>query len=118
MRFLADENFPIDSVRVLRESGLSVESIQEFAPSNIDEDVLGIAVRSEAILLTFDRDFGTLIYHQALQAPPGVVYFRTPFSNSFEPAQLLLDLIEKYSIDHMFTVLKDHEVRQRRLPSQ
>ncbi|HWF45302.1 MAG TPA: DUF5615 family PIN-like protein [Candidatus Kapabacteria bacterium] len=118
MRFLADENFPIDSVRTLRAAGFSVQSIQESTPSNSDEDILDLAVQSNSILLTFDRDFGTLIYHKALQSPHGVVYFRTPFSDSVEPAQLLLKLMESYTLDHMFTVLKGHEVRQRSLPTQ
>ena len=66
MRFLADENFPIDSVTFLRQSGHDVDSIQESAPALGDHDVLHRAVTSERILLTFDRDFGDLIFNHNL----------------------------------------------------
>jgi predicted nuclease of predicted toxin-antitoxin system len=116
MTFLADENFPMSSVRVLRDAGHDVVSIQESAPSNVDEDVLERAVRLNAVLLTFDRDFGTLIFHKILQAPRGVVYYRIPTIDPIEPAAILLRLIDHYKLDQMFTVVKVDDVRQRELP--
>jgi hypothetical protein len=39
MKFLADENFPMPSVTVLREAGHNVQHIGEFAGASVDEDV-------------------------------------------------------------------------------
>ena len=44
MRFLANENFPIDSVNRLRRAGLDVASGSEDSPQAPDVDVLDRAV--------------------------------------------------------------------------
>ncbi|MGK7926452.1 MAG: DUF5615 family PIN-like protein [Spirulina sp.] len=62
MQFLANENFPRMSILRLRELGYNVASCSEDAPEAPDEDVLARAVREERFLLTFDRDYGELIY--------------------------------------------------------
>ena len=40
MRFLADENVPLPSIRVLREAGWDVEAVAEFAAGAPDVAVL------------------------------------------------------------------------------
>lgn len=44
MRFLANENFPLPSVRLLREAGHDVVSISEETPGITDSQVLSRAV--------------------------------------------------------------------------
>jgi hypothetical protein len=43
MRFLADENVPLPAIRILRESGLDVQSMSELDPGSPDEQVLATA---------------------------------------------------------------------------
>ena len=62
MDFLANENFPLLSVRLLREAGHRVVSIIQEAPGGKDEDILKRAHTERLINLTFDRDYGELIY--------------------------------------------------------
>lgn len=62
MRFLANENFPLPSVRLLRSAGHDVLSITEESPGISDDRILTRAVAEERIILTFDRDYGELIY--------------------------------------------------------
>ncbi len=76
MRFLADENIPLPGVRLLRNAGLEIEAVAEFAPGAADLQVLTHAASGNQILLTFDRDFGELIYRRGAPVPPGVVYLR------------------------------------------
>ena len=116
MLFLADENFPFDSVIILREAGFDVDSIQESSPSLDDTSILEIAVTSSAILLTFDRDFGDLIFNHRLSAPRGIVYFRFDLLTSEEPARMLLDLIPDVRFEGNITVITRHNIRQRALP--
>jgi predicted nuclease of predicted toxin-antitoxin system len=88
MNFLADENFPLSSVRFLRDAGYRVISIIQEAPGSKDEDILNRAHTERLVNLTFDRDYGELIYrHQALP-PAGVVYFRFEPATPLEPALL------------------------------
>jgi predicted nuclease of predicted toxin-antitoxin system len=118
VKFLADENFPIDSVITLRKAGLEVDSVQELSPSLDDISILESAVASKTILLTFDRDFSDLIFNHQMAAPHGIVYFRFNPLNSEEPARILLDLIPEIKIEGNITVVTRSNVRQRRLPNQ
>lgn len=65
MKFLANENFPLDSVIYLREQGFDVSAIGEDNPSITDPQVLEIAQREQRTILTFDRDYGELIFKYA-----------------------------------------------------
>ncbi len=76
MQFLADENVPLPSIRLLREAGLDIEAIGETAPGAPDVQVLSRAVTNGQLLITFDRDFGELIYRRGAPVPPGVIYVR------------------------------------------
>ena len=58
MKFLANENFPYPSIKVLRDNGLEVYSIGEESSGISDEVVLNRAVVEDLIILTFDRDYG------------------------------------------------------------
>ena len=62
MRFLANENFPLTSVRLLRQAGHDVVSITEETPGVADDHILARAVIEDRIILTFDRDYGELIF--------------------------------------------------------
>ncbi len=118
MEFLADENFPLVSIQLLRKAGHSVKSIIEDSPGSKDSEVLSCAKDENRIILTFDRDYGNMIYRQRPLAPAGVVYFRFAPSGPEEPAQILLGMLEKEEpvLSHRFTVVERGRIRQRTLP--
>ncbi|BAY65216.1 hypothetical protein NIES22_53190 [Calothrix brevissima NIES-22] len=118
MRFLANENFPLRSVLSLRDAGYDVAYGSEDAPGAEDAIVLARAVNEERIILTFDRDYGELIYRLRMPAPIGVVYFRYFPPTPEEPAQNLLRLlsVEGLILIGYFTVLERTQLRQRPLP--
>ena len=62
MFFLANENFPLTSIRILRDAGYNVESVLEKNPGAKDSEVLKEAKKEKRVILTFDRDYGELIY--------------------------------------------------------
>jgi predicted nuclease of predicted toxin-antitoxin system len=118
MHFLANENFPVASVHLLRAAGHDVAAVGEESPGITDEQVLIRAASEGRIILTFDRDYGRLIFQQGRPSPTGVVYLRfTPLSPA-EPAERLLELMTHGAIkfDGLFTVLQRDQVRQRPLP--
>lgn len=53
MRFLANENFPLPSVRLLRQAGYYVASITEDSPGMEDSEVLTRATDEQRVILTF-----------------------------------------------------------------
>jgi predicted nuclease of predicted toxin-antitoxin system len=62
MQLLANENFPLVSVQLLRQANYDVASITEDSPGIEDPEVLARAVDEQRIILTFDRDYGELIF--------------------------------------------------------
>jgi predicted nuclease of predicted toxin-antitoxin system len=60
MWFLANENFPLPSVRLLRQAGYDVASITEDSPGIEDSEVLTRAANEQQVVITFDRDYGEL----------------------------------------------------------
>lgn len=49
MKFLANENFPGPSIKLLRHQGLDVLSIMEFQPGMSDEQVMNLAYQRGAL---------------------------------------------------------------------
>ncbi len=76
MDFLANENFPLLSVKILRSSGHNVFSVIEDTPGAKDHDIIKRAQQEKRIVLTFDRDYGELIYRRRAATGVSVVYFR------------------------------------------
>lgn len=116
MEFLANENIPLASVRYLRQLNFSVTSVTESFPSVKDIVVLRYALDHAKIILTFDKDYGELVFRHK-QGSHGIVFFRFDPLTPIEPAQRLVELINLKGLDlvHQFTVIDRFKVRQRRL---
>lgn len=99
MRFLANENIPIPSTRLLRQAGYDIIAITEDSPGIPDTAVLARAADEQRIILTFDRDYGELIYRQRLRSPSGIIYLRFQPQKSTEPAKILLNLFQTGDVE-------------------
>ncbi|MEK7397985.1 MAG: DUF5615 family PIN-like protein [Candidatus Poribacteria bacterium] len=79
-----------------------------------DFEVLSHAQKDNRIILTFDRDYGELIYHYGFFAF-GVVYFRFKPEYPEEPAERLLKILDLGEIEllNKFTVIERDRIRQR-----
>lgn len=117
MRFLANENYPLPSIRLLRASGYEVSSIAESGPGMSDSAVLALARAEHRIILTFDRNYGELIYRKHLGPPAGLVYYRLVPMTPNEPAELLNKILQtsNLQLEARFTVVTREVVRQRPL---
>ena len=117
MRLLADENVPVPSIRLLRAAGFDVESVREIAAGSPDPDVLAHAREHGQVLVTFDRDFGELVYRRGSKVPAGIVYLRLNPADPEEGGRVLLELLrmEEVRLEGRFTVVDRDRVRQRPL---
>ena len=113
--FLANENFPRPSIHILRENGYLVKSIQEDSPGISDNEVITIAQNNNLIILTFDKDYGELIFRHSRSTPPSIIFFREKGDNPLFAGQLLLSLLSNSSItlEKAFTVIEEKSLRQR-----
>jgi predicted nuclease of predicted toxin-antitoxin system len=113
--FLANENFPRPSTIVLRKNGFIVKSIQEDCPGIKDPEVINIAIDRNLIILTFDSDYGELIFKHAKDNPPSVVFFREKGNQPEFAATSLISLLSNSNIVLLgaFTVIEPNNIRQR-----
>jgi predicted nuclease of predicted toxin-antitoxin system len=118
IRLLADENLPKASVVSLRTAGHDIRSIAEDMSGASDRAVLALARSENRYLLTFDRDFGDLIYRHGEAAPPGVIYFRLLPADPEELARIMKALVQRPEIrlEGRLTIVTRKQVRQRPLP--
>ncbi len=121
MRWLADENVPAASLARLRRAGWDVEGVAERAPGADDATVLALAASEGRMVVTFDRDFGNLVFNAgaAVRLPPAVVYLRFVPAWPEEPAELLLALAaQEPDLAGRFVVLDRDRYRRRPLPAR
>lgn len=113
--FLANENFPRPSTIILREKGYHIISIQEKARGISDEEVIKMALDANLIILTFDRDYGELIFKYAKDNPPAVVFFREKGNTPEFAGSSLVSILsnKEISLSEAFTVIEVNNVRQR-----
>lgn len=62
MLLLADENVPLKSFKLLKEKGYDIIHISIENPSVKDHDVINISIEQDRIIITFDSDFGELVF--------------------------------------------------------
>jgi len=116
MRVLADENFPQPAVEALRKAGWDVCSIAEECPGVSDEEVAALCAEQRRILLTFDKDFGQLVFRRGLPAGSGVVLFRITPESPEEAADVALALVASRSdLRGSFCVVTRDRIRVRPL---
>ncbi len=113
--FLANENFPRPSTIILRSKGFYVKSIQEDSPGISDEEVIKLALQLNLIILTFDSDYGEIIFKYCRESPPSVVFFREKGNVPSFAASSLISIIsaQKLELNGAFTVVETNNIRQR-----
>jgi predicted nuclease of predicted toxin-antitoxin system len=116
MKLLANENFPMASKKLLAENGFDIVHIGETNGGISDEAVMNLAILEERAILTFDRDYGELIFKYGYKPPKGVIYFRWNTYSPAYPAQFLMELLGKDEIkfEQIFTVIDTDSIRQRK----
>ena len=114
MRFLANENFPDPSIHLLREAGHDVMSIRLEAPGITDHQVITMAQAEHRIILTFDKDYGELIFKKGIESPPSVIFLRYRGRDPGSAARLIEDTLSAGTLlESRFTVIEEDGIRQR-----
>ena len=117
MKFLADENIPSNAVNRLRKAGFDVVWIVETSPGTSDEKILKKAHDEHRIAISFDRDFGELIFKKKSYIPAGMIYLRFIPKSPEEAAKHIVKIITQKHITfkNNFTVVHRDHIRQRPL---
>lgn len=115
MKFLADENFEPQFVESLRRAGYEVLFLNEYDAGVDDTEILQIAVKENAIVITNDKDFSELIFRHSF-ASKGVVFLRLydlPLAVRIEITLLAIGEHEA-ELENAFTVISKNSVRIRK----
>jgi predicted nuclease of predicted toxin-antitoxin system len=116
-KLLANENFPGPAVRLLREKGADIAWASESMASAPDVEVLARARAECRWLLTYDRDYGELVFSRGLRPPRAIVYLRQEPYPPTRPAELILQLMaEPERVAGLFLVVSERSIRIRHLP--
>jgi predicted nuclease of predicted toxin-antitoxin system len=119
VRFLADESCDFAVVTALRTAGHDVSAVVEISPRAKDPAVLALA-RSEArILLTEDKDFGSLAY-AGRHETAGVVLIRFPGDARSSLGDAVVSVVNELGerIKGAFVVIEPGRARVSRPPGQ
>jgi predicted nuclease of predicted toxin-antitoxin system len=118
MRLLANENFPLTSVKILEKAGYDIIYAGLDFKGILDIEVIDIAIKDERTIITFDRDYGELIFKKGYRPKSGVIFLRWDNFQPDEPGKYLVELFETKEItyDSRLTVITEKNIRQRRYP--
>jgi predicted nuclease of predicted toxin-antitoxin system len=97
----------------LQAAGHDVVWIRDVSPGALDEDILSRSRQSNRLLITFDRDFGGLIFAARLPPPPAVLYVRLPSKMRWtEVAERIVHALNsRPRWDGLFAVLQEDGLR-------
>jgi predicted nuclease of predicted toxin-antitoxin system len=102
-------------MKFLANKGFDVRYIGDDFPGITDRQVLSIAVKERRTILTFDRDYGELLFRYSLKPERGIIYLRLDEYSPEEPGVIIerLTLTQEFSPDHKLTVIDRNGIRQR-----
>ena len=118
MKFLlANENIPFYTVQELRKTTYDVLYIAEKHQGISDFKVLELAHTQERTILTFDRDYGELIFKRKLPCPKAVIYLRMIPKDPIKLAYLIKAFLNSsFFTEGYFYTISDENIRKRPLP--
>ena len=116
MLLCANENLPEACVVALRQAGHDVLWIREAAPGASDTVVLARAQAEKRLLITFDKDFGDLVFHRGLAASHGIVLFRIYQPSAAVLARRIAAILgSRTDWSGQYSVAEEYSIRMRPL---
>jgi predicted nuclease of predicted toxin-antitoxin system len=116
VKILADEDVDFRIVTALKDSGHEVTSVLRDYQGISDEEVIGLAKRLNALLLTEDSDFGHWVFARK-EREISVLFLRCESKEQSRIADSLIKVIKDYgpSLYGKFVVVTVTKVRIREI---
>jgi predicted nuclease of predicted toxin-antitoxin system len=115
MKFLSDANTPKLLVNALTSSGHDVFWAYTV-PRTPDIELIEKAARESRIIITFDKDFGELVFKRGHAV--AVVLIRLRETSIKETVRVVMDLVEseEENLNRLFCVVANTRIRKTTLP--
>jgi predicted nuclease of predicted toxin-antitoxin system len=108
---LADENVPIEAVKILKRKDIDIVSVIEFSPGLSDREVLNLANKEDRILVTFDKDFGELVVREKAKIK-GLILLRFRPKSSQQIARIMWQILtSQIPMENNLLIVKEHTIR-------
>ena len=116
LKFILDENIPLQIAYKLREQNFEVISITESFRGSTDLEIIEISKKEKAFVLTFDKDFGELIVRSKIQVSGIVILRFQPYSVDYIFNRLVqvIKFLNTHPEDN-FIIVDENKLRIRRL---
>ena len=116
MKFLANENVPIASVNYLKSKGFEITSIGVDDPGVSDEHIMSVAIDQGRTIITYDSDYGELIFKHGFKPNAGVIFIRQQPSEPLETAKIIDQLTSNPNLtfERTLTVVDSNSLRQKK----
>ena len=97
---------------MLNKRGLSINSVVEIQKGMLDEEILNYARKNKLIIITFDKDFGELVFKEKLSTY-GIILLRIELKTITSLADLLYKLLSEKEFNPIkkFIVVKEERIR-------
>ncbi|NPA58486.1 MAG: toxin-antitoxin system, toxin component [Aquificae bacterium] len=116
VKILADENVNYKIVQYLKSKNVDVVSLTDFHRGISDYEVIRLAKKLKAVILTEDSDFGTWAF-SLKENINGVIYIRYKPEDYLEIGDTVVSLVDKYDKElyNRFITITKNKVRIRTL---
>jgi predicted nuclease of predicted toxin-antitoxin system len=114
LRFLFDPGVGKLAEQILIEMGFDVISMWDIDPKMKDIDILKLALNTNRIVITMDKDFGELIFN-ANASHAGVLLLRLDEADGTQKAEIVKEIILKHgnNLEGHFAVFQNGKLRIR-----
>jgi predicted nuclease of predicted toxin-antitoxin system len=110
-RFIADENIPKETVELLKKKGVNITAVSDVSPGLSDEAILDLGNKDQRIVITFDRDFGQLIFKQKKKTEGLLLLRFNPESPQQIAKRIQQTLATKIKIEGSVVIVKKDTLR-------
>jgi len=116
LKFLANENVPVSSVNYLKSKGYDITSIGVDEAGVSDQQVMDIATQQDRTVITYDSDYGELIFKYGFKPNAGVIFIRQQPTEPLETAKIIEQLTSNttLSFERTLTVVDSNSLRQKK----
>jgi len=112
INYLADENIPLLVIKELKKEGLKIEYLPEKLLGMKDKELINYAREKEFILLTFDKDFGQLVFKEKVKSQ-GIILLRFPPISPTKIKSIIKEILTDKGFDPNGKFVVVHETHMR-----
>lgn len=111
-RYLANENFPLEAIKMLRADGADILSATESYRGIDDRSLLRESIKAERILITFDKDFGEFVFRYKTGVPCGIILLRFKPKSARHVYEIVSELLRrKFTFEGHYSVVTEKKIR-------